>query len=665
MNTDSQNNITKSINSFINSKGRRYSTKSNLSTFSKNTKKTGKRKSKSSSKICEIDYSKSGIDTSKYNQIKKQLYCSFCANPILKSALKFSCNHYLCSNCISRQILKKGLTECQSKTVEGIFNIDCPCNSGNTEIILDELLSLLYIDEDCLNHGEFTSCPKCSLWTSVLSQIKLCEIHRNNFEKKNNFEIVIKDYCLDCQKELCGLCVQEHEGHNIKSLENIISDIQRAKRKNQNFGEFYNFINLIEDNFNKDYNREYEMNISKINQAINKLMEIKKDFEETMKKKLNYSKNIFSLIKYIYYFYYTDLITVKNNIRVIDYLFKNKYELQNVSFNPKLDFSLKLSTILDSIKHLNIESFDCNINTKNAISSCFFEKQNAHNGYIFDILNINDKYLVSAGEDRKIKLWSLNPKNFFINIELDDLKHDSSVFSLCKDNLGKKFFSGSYGEIKIWSSEDFNLINILYGHKDYVTHMEMIKKKINQYVNNITKDYLCSCSYDKTIKIWDLDSLNCVCTLEGHNDKVNYFFQDDKGFIISCSSDESIKLWNVDDEKCFHSLDKAHDGPVYCVTKTEEGKIVSCSFSTIKIFDLERKKVDTIFTENNKGIYKLLMLPGNKLASSSFKYIYFWDLNKNTLLYSIEAHNNYITCLLILNDKLITSSDDGDIKIWD
>ena len=153
--------------------------------------------------------------------------------------------------------------------------------------------------------------------------------------------------------------------------------------------------------------------------------------------------------------------------------------------------------------------------------------------------------------------------------------------------------------------------------------------------------------------------------MEGHNDKVNYFFQDDKGFIISCSSDESIKLWNVDDEKCFHSLDKAHDGPVYCVTKTEEGKIVSCSFSTIKIFDLERKKVDTIFTENNKGIYKLLMLPGNKLASSSFKYIYFWDLNKNTLLYSIEAHNNYITCLLILNDKLITSSDDGDIKIWD
>ena len=669
MNTDLQNNYTKSINSFINSKGRRYSTKSNLSTFSKNTKKskTAKRKSKSSSKICEIDYSKSGIDTSKYNQIKRQLNCSFCLNPVLKSALRFSCNHFLCSNCISRQILKKGINECQSKTVQGIFIIDCPCNSGNSEIILEELLSLLYIDEDCLNHGEFKSCPKCSLWTSVLSQIKLCEIHRNQLiNNNNNFEIIIKDYCLDCKKELCSLCMQEsHEGHNIRSLENIINGIQKMKRKNQNFGEFYKFINLIEDNFNKDYNKEYEINISKFDEAINKLIQMKKDFEETMSKKLNYSKNIFSLIKYIYYFYYTDLITVKNNIRVIDYLSQNKYELQNVSFNPNPEFSSKLNSILFNIKNFNLESFECNINTKNDISNCFFEKQNAHDGYIFDLLNINNKYLISAGEDRKIKIWSLNPKNYFTNIELDDLKHDSSVFSLCKDNIGKKFFSGSYGEIKIWSAEDFNLINILYGHKDYVTHMEMIRKKINQYVNNVSKDFLCSCSYDKTIKIWDLDALNCVCTLEGHTDKINYFMQDDKGFIISCSSDESIKLWNVDDEKCFHSLDKAHDGPIYCLTKTEEGKIISSSYSTIKIFDLERNKVDTIFTENNKGIYKLLMLPGNKLVSSSFKYIYFWDLNKNNLLYSIEAHNNYITCLLIINDKLVSSSDDGDIKIWD
>ena len=160
-------------------------------------------------------------------------------------------------------------------------------------------------------------------------------------------------------------------------------------------------------------------------------------------------------------------------------------------------------------------------------------------------------------------------------------------------------------------------------------------------------------------------SLNCVCTLEGHKDKINYFIPGEQGFLISCSSDKSIKFWNVDEEKCYYSLDNAHDGPIYCLARTEDKKIISCSFSTIKKFDLENKKVDTIYKENNKGIYKLLILPGNKMISSSFKYIYFWDLIKNNLLYSIEAHKNYITCLLIIKDKLISSSDDGDIKMWD
>ena len=100
MKTESYNNFTNSNNSFGNQKGRRYSTKSNLSNFSKNTKKTkqSKQKNKSSSKIHEIDYSKTGIDLSNYNVIKKQIYCSFCRNPVLKSALNFNCSHTLCCN---------------------------------------------------------------------------------------------------------------------------------------------------------------------------------------------------------------------------------------------------------------------------------------------------------------------------------------------------------------------------------------------------------------------------------------------------------------------------------------------------------------------------------------------------------------------------------------
>lgn len=669
MNTDNYNNFTNSNNSFGNySKPRRFSVQSNKSNISKNTKKTKISKNKFSKKVYEVDYSKTGIDFTNYKQIKKQLYCSFCTNQIMKSALNFSCNHNLCCNCVSRQILKKGLNESQSKTVEGIIKIDCPCTFGNTEIVLDELLSILYIDEECLNHGEFKICPKCTLWNSALNDIKLCEIHRNKIDNKKVFECVIKDFCYDCKKDLCSLCVNEfHNGHLVKPLENIINDIQNQKRKNQNFKEFLEFIELTENKFDLDYNKELEKNLSKIVEGIKILNQIKNDFEEIMTKKLNHSKNIFKLIKYVYYFYYKDLVTVKNNIKVIDFLFQNKYELQNISFDSKLDFSSKISKLLNDIKNIKVEAFECNISVKNEITNCFKEKQNAHEGYIFDILNLNNKYLLSAGEDRKIKVWTLDPLNILSPLDLKDLGHDSSIFSLCKytiDGKDTKFFSGSYCEIKIWSADDFNLINTLYGHREYITHMEIIKKKPDNYANNVYQNYLCSSSADNTIKIWDILYLNCVCTLEGHTDKINYFIQDKQGFLITCSSDRSIKFWNVDDEKCYNSLDYAHNDPIYCLANTEDNKIVSSSFSTIKIFDIENSKVDTIFTEKNKGIYKLLLLPGNKLISSSFKYLYFWDLNKNILLYSIEAHKNYITCLLLINDKLVTASDDGDIKMW-
>ena len=668
MNTDSYNNFSNSFNSYGNPKARRNSAYSMKSNSSKNSKKTTniKQRKKSFSKLGKNDYSKKGKNLSKFSEVKKSIYCSFCGNLITKNYLEISCHHILCSNCISIQILKQGLEDIQSKIIEGKLGIDCPCNSGKTEILIDELITLLLIDEDCLNHGEYTTCSKCSSWTSSLCQIKICEIHRNMVSDKNVFESIIKYYCLDCHKELCSLCINAgHNGHNIKPLENIVKEIQDTKRKNKNYQEFYDFINLIEKNFFQKYEHELEINISKINEAIKLLNQIKNNFEEEMSQKLILSKNIFRLIKYIYYYYYKNLATVKNNIRIIDFLSQNKYDLQNITFNSKDDFSLKISKLYDEIQNIRIETYDYQINIKGYFSNCFSEKQKAHNGYIFDLLNLNNKYLLSAGEDRKIKIWSLDSMNFLAGLEIDDVCHDSPVFSLCLDSTKKKFFSGSYGEIKIWSTEDFNLINTLYGHNDYITHLEIIKKKINNYISNAKKDFLCSCSHDKTIKIWDYDSFVCVCTLEGHKDKINYFIQNGDGFIISCSSDKSIKFWNIEEEKCYNSLDDAHDNPIYCLAKTEDGKIVASSFSKIKIFDLENNKVDTIYSENNKGVYKLLILPGNKLISSSFKYINFWDLNKYTFIYSLEAHNNYITCLLILNDNLITASDDGDIKIWD
>ena len=639
--------------SFTNSVGSRKSKKKNNAT--RNSKQSSKRR------VFQVDNSKVITEGQKFDQkIKSKIYCSSCRNLIMKSGINFSCKHIICHSCLSREILQIGLNNIQNKLIENVVTIPCPCKEGEVEIALQDLISILYVDPACIKHSEKGSCPKCIIWSSLLTNIKKCDKHSNITDK--NTEILF--YCDDCQKELCSLCKDEsHNGHKIRLIKDIVSEIKNIKLKCENYKEFSDFIELVENKFYKEYNTELEKNMNRLEESINILNKIKIDFLDKMHKKFNQAKNFFTIIKYVYYYYYKDLVTVQNDINVIDFLFQNKYEIQNISFIPKRNFSSNLLNINELLKKLKIETFDSDLNIKNNLSKKIHEIYPAHDGYIFSLLNLGNEYLLSSGEDKKIKVWSLNNYKQIIN---EDLVHNSSIFSLCKTNDEKKFFSGSYGEIKIWNSADFKLINTLYGHSDYICYLKVVEKYIGaKNINNI-KEFLCSASYDKTIKIWNIESGNCLYNLIGHTDQVNCILQTEIDFIISCSSDKSIKFWDIEKQKCYLSLDDAHDSAIYSMINLDNKKLASSSYGKIKIFDLNLHKCDTIYSENNVGVYSMFALPDNKLVSSSFKRINFWDLNKNQWLYSIEGHKNYITCLLIVgNNRLFSAGDDGSIIVWE
>ena len=66
-------------------------------------------------------------------------------------------------------------------------------------------------------------------------------------------------------------------------------------------------------------------------------------------------------------------------------------------------------------------------------------------------------------------------------------------------------------------------------------------------------------SYDQTLKRWNVEDGNVICTFEGHTDAVRYVGDDildrvtcvakltDTTFVIG-SYHETLKLWNVDDD---------------------------------------------------------------------------------------------------------------------
>ena len=56
---------------------------------------------------------------------------------------------------------------------------------------------------------------------------------------------------------------------------------------------------------------------------------------------------------------------------------------------------------------------------------------------------------------------------------------------------------------------------------------------------------LVSGSEDKTIKIWDLESGNCIKTLQGHTNIVRCIKLLPSGELVSSSDDNTINVWDL------------------------------------------------------------------------------------------------------------------------
>ena len=74
-----------------------------------------------------------------------------------------------------------------------------------------------------------------------------------------------------------------------------------------------------------------------------------------------------------------------------------------------------------------------------------------------------------------------------------------------------------------------------------------------------------------------------IQTLNGHTNSVRALSTLSNGNIASGSGDKTIKIWNVSTGECIHTLN-GHTSCVYALTTLSDGKIGSGSDNTIKIW---------------------------------------------------------------------------------
>jgi WD40 repeat protein len=202
-------------------------------------------------------------------------------------------------------------------------------------------------------------------------------------------------------------------------------------------------------------------------------------------------------------------------------------------------------------------------------------------------------------------------------------------------------------------------IRTLTGHQDV----------INSVVISHDRQYIISCSSDKTIKIWDLVTGELTYTFTGHKNSINAVaISHDDRYIVSGSYEE-IKLWNLQSQHLVYNL-REHDDWVNTLAISHDDKyIVSGSYQTILVWSLQTGKLLRTLNEHQDWVNAVAISHDDRyiISGSGDRTIKIWDLATGKLLHTFTKQGQPINSITISHDDqyIISASKDDTIKIWD
>ncbi|OMJ26269.1 Beta-TrCP [Smittium culicis] len=257
--------------------------------------------------------------------------------------------------------------------------------------------------------------------------------------------------------------------------------------------------------------------------------------------------------------------------------------------------------------------------------------------------------------------WSLVYKDFYeleknwkdANASLRIINgHNDSIYCIQLDKY--KFVTGSRDKsIKIWDMNSLVCIRTLYGHTASVLCLK--------YDDEI----IVTGSSDSTIIVWDMNTGSIISKLESHIAGVlDVAFNSE--FIVSCSKDCTIKIWSRKNNYSLVSTLSGHEGPVNAIS-LYNNELVSASGDTlIKLWDLKTGKEIRVFKGHLRGL-ACVQYDGNTIISgSNDRSIKVWDSKTGICKFTLLGHTDLVRTLYFPGGKkAISGSYDQTVKVWD
>lgn len=189
------------------------------------------------------------------------------------------------------------------------------------------------------------------------------------------------------------------------------------------------------------------------------------------------------------------------------------------------------------------------------------------------------------------------------------------------DRSGQKCITGSYDRTcRIWNVETGEEVNVLKGHENVVFSVAFNYPKCDKIVTG---------SFDKTAKVWSVGSGACLSTLWGHTGEVvGTEFNKNSDMICTASMDATAIVWSTETAQEINSF------------RDHEAEVISCHFNS----------------------------SGTMLITGSFdEKAMVWDVRLKEPTHILRGHDAEISnCIWNFSyDLIATSSLDGTVRVWD
>ncbi|KAF9359649.1 hypothetical protein BGX26_011803, partial [Mortierella sp. AD094] len=276
-------------------------------------------------------------------------------------------------------------------------------------------------------------------------------------------------------------------------------------------------------------------------------------------------------------------------------------------------------------------------------------------------------HIASGSIDKTVRLWDVGAGNCIPSLQAHSAKVKSVVYS----PRGCQIASGSWDKtVRLWDVDSGDCIRTLQCHDGQAKNVDTLV-----YVTCVAYspkgDRIASKCDDETVRLWDVDTGDCIHTFRGHSDSIWSVVYSPKGVQIASGSwDWSVRLWDTDTGDCVHTL-RGHGFNVTSVVYSPKGdRVASGSWdTTIRLWDVDTGDCVHVLRGHTDQVDTVAYSPkGNQIASgSSDMNVRLWDAETGDCVHTLKGHNHGVRIVVFSpkGDQIASGSPDRSVRLWD